>query len=156
MNCPVCKTKLETHRQERLQSLVEHVFDPNGTPTMKHVYECPNKKCDTHGVVFWNDLGELFTDEHKMANEIKYIDNNDAPFGTPNRAINIEVCKKDENKTILNLGFIRLEKIWQYNADWDGNILKRAWMLELWIRSHRSYRYVTGFFKKRAMKQLNS
>ena len=93
MKCPCCKTELLAWKRLPLETLEEHVMDPNGIPTIKTAYRCPNIKCPTNGEkftaepkVFWNEDGELYGD----SKGITFIDNNNAPFGTMWRKLNSE------------------------------------------------------------------
>ena len=60
MYCPFCGHRLSaTERQERLETLTEHVMDPNGTPSYKTVYKC---SCKPSRYTMWNYLGESYLD----------------------------------------------------------------------------------------------
>ncbi len=60
MKCPKCKHELEVTRQERLETLGEHVCDPNGTPSLKDLYQCVNIKCKCFRAFGWNTWGFLW------------------------------------------------------------------------------------------------
>ena len=138
--CPVCRRKIVPFKQLKLETLEEHASDPNGTPTLKWGYWCPDESCATRVFdIFWNDIGELYTQgcapyltKEKKAS-IPFIDNNDAPFGSFERKQNVEISKKDENKILFVfpkffpsiLSEMKVEGRYYYNADFDGNILKR-------------------------------
>lgn len=63
MYCPYCGYSLsKTDRQERLQTLDEHVTDPNGTPTYKMIYKCT---CEASRHTMWDYLGEAYLDFSK-------------------------------------------------------------------------------------------
>ena len=60
MYCPYCGYPLsKTDRQERMETLDEHVMDPNGTPSYKTVYKC---SCRPSRYTMWNYLGESYLD----------------------------------------------------------------------------------------------
>ena len=61
MYCPYCGFRIDaTTRQERLETLDEHVSDPNGTPSFKTVYKCFN--CEASKYTMWNYYGESYYD----------------------------------------------------------------------------------------------
>ena len=63
MYCPYCGHRINsTDRQERLETLAEHVMDPNGTPSYKTVYKCT---CEASKYTLWNYLGEAYLDYPK-------------------------------------------------------------------------------------------
>jgi len=140
MKCPVCKTELVQWKQLRLETLNEHVSNPNGTPSLKTAYHCPVDSCKVNGldsdgiqgpIVFWNEDGELYVSHnfsYKATKDIPYIDNNNAPFGTFERKMNVEIRKKDDNKLLYTFNGI-LWKGWKvyskysYKSNEDGDIL---------------------------------
>lgn len=137
MLCPVCRKELQKWQMLHLQTLDEHICNPNDLPLLKRAYRCPDQKCPTRIYdIFWNRAGERYSDKYITSEErkaIPFIDNNDAPFGTFQRRINVEVYKKDENKEIVRLpkwfpGVFSGMKIcteWGYTSNNDGKILKR-------------------------------
>lgn len=138
--CPVCRKPIVPFKEMRLETLDEHIFDPNGTPSLKWGYWCPDESCATRVFgIFWNDEGDLYaqacapylTREKKAS--IPFIDGNDAPFGSFQRKCNVDVYKKDQNRTIIVLpkfmpGILSGMKIrtkWSYQGDYDGKVTKR-------------------------------
>lgn len=61
--CPVCKTKLEVTHRDHYEDLVEHVSNPNGTPSMKDGYQCMNVDwCEAANLNFtWIYDGDCYT-----------------------------------------------------------------------------------------------
>lgn len=60
MYCPYCGFRIDaTTRKERLETLDEHVMDPNGTPSYKTVYKC---SCEASKYTMWNYAGESYYD----------------------------------------------------------------------------------------------
>jgi hypothetical protein len=58
LQCPKCFSFLYVSGQSRHETLSEHVINPNGTPSLKPEYRCPNKcypKC-----VFWDYDGDAY------------------------------------------------------------------------------------------------
>ena len=57
MKCPFCTAELIPGPMERYETLLEHVSDPNGEPSMRITYIC---KCSTSENCFWGFNGEFF------------------------------------------------------------------------------------------------
>jgi len=139
LKCPICKSNLFISGKARLQTLDEHVFDPNGEVSLKDVYSCVSLECDSHAFeVVWSKDGEMYA--RKFIPSPIFINNNSAPFGTLMRKINVEIYKNDEN---LHLRFSKyhLELVWKYKADFDGNVLSKRPTFKLWINN---ILYVSG------------
>ena len=134
MRCPVCRCELVEYKMLPLQTADEHIMGCEN-PSLKMAYCCPNTKncactfADGKPVVYWNEDGELYGN----AMGLPAIDNNNAPFGSFQRKINVEVYKKDENKLILALPFcfpsvlsgMNIFTHWHYKANEEGEILQR-------------------------------
>jgi hypothetical protein len=149
MKCPCCRTTLVPWKELRLETLDEHVCNPNGVPSLKWSYRCPSTTCKTNGlstdgvqgpIVFWNEGGELYASRkfpYDAMKSIPFIDNNDAPFGTFERRMKVEIYKKDENKHLHTFTGI-LWKGWKVNSQYrytsneNGDILSRKLGFE-WI-----------------------
>jgi hypothetical protein len=143
MLCPSCKASLVVTGRERLETLVEHVSDPNGTPSMKDKYECSDLSCPTRGFYFWNSYGETYTSAelYRVKPMVPFIDGNEGPFGSLERRLNIEVYKKDENHPLFGIetrwGMIRVE--YEYTANEDGGILSRRRTYRIWKKEGDHY-----------------
>jgi len=135
MNCPVCRKNLVEWKSLKLETLDDHVCNPNGEGSMRMAYHCQDEKCPTriHGI-FWDYEGELFTKSYvKNMNMINFADNNNAPFGSFQRCCNVEVYKKDENKLLVTLPLwfpgvlsgMKIRSRWIYKSNYNGDILSR-------------------------------
>ena len=61
--CPVCESELVHTHDGRYQDLVEHVCDPNGTPSLKAAYQCPDANCVARKLnASWLAEGDLYMD----------------------------------------------------------------------------------------------
>lgn len=133
MRCPVCKSELVITGRERLETLAEHVSDPNGEPCLKDKYECLNPECKTRGRLLWNAYGERYGDLPYA----DFIEGNDGPFGSFTRRANIEISKKDENHPLFGIetrwGQIRV--VYKYESDDNGNILRRWRTYAIWKKN---------------------
>ena len=135
MFCPVCRKELVEWEMLPLETLDEHVCNPNGEPSMKMAYRCSDENCVTRTRnIFWNDIGEMYARPYlRSAEQIPFIDNNDAPFGTFQRKTNVTICKKNENKTLVTLpkwfpgvlSGMEIRSRWCYKSNENGDILKR-------------------------------
>lgn len=62
IKCPVCDSQLVVTHQDRYQDLVEHVSQPNATPSMKDGYQCPNTECIAHVCgTTWIEDGDYYS-----------------------------------------------------------------------------------------------
>jgi len=121
---------------EKLQTLCEHVETPNAEPSLKAEYACSSENCPTHKYkIVWNQDGELYSDVYPFDKGIQFIDNNDAPFGTFQRKMNVEARKKDKNFTLLKFWRIRIDVKYQYDADENGKILSRKRKYDIYTRA---------------------
>jgi len=158
MFCPVCKGQIEVIGKKRLETLTEHVSDPNGTPYMKNVWKCSNKYCVTHRVgICWSNDGELYQIGNYFDTKgIKFIDNNNAPFGSFSRQMNIETSKKDENFYIFkNLFGWKLKLKWKYKSNKNGDILSKkpsfVWITPdntVYIGNIRMFNFILREYKR--------
>lgn len=140
MNCPVCRAKLIVNGQERLETLIEHVECRE--PSLKNSYICSNLNCPTHEFgVRWNDDGEFYCRKYDYDRYLKFIDNNNAPFGSFERKLNVEIYKHDEDFTLLEIFSWRLSVKYGYVSNEDGEILKRTWKIEAY---HNNCLYISG------------
>lgn len=63
LQCPCCCTELVVTHRDRYQNLGEHVSNPNGEPSLKEGYQCPNEWCVCHKSNLnctWIDDGEIY------------------------------------------------------------------------------------------------
>ena len=134
MKCPCCRSELVEGEMLRLETLEEHVCDPNGEPSLKQSYYCSNPNCPTvPAKIYWNYMGERYND----SSEVQWIDYNDAPLGSFQRKCNVEIYKKDENHLLCTIpcwplkGW-RVKAIYSYTSNENGDILSRIRKLE-WI-----------------------
>lgn len=59
MKCPCCSDELVAMDEKPYETLVEHGFAPNATPTMKVGYGCENEACPASSLqVRWLHDGE--------------------------------------------------------------------------------------------------
>lgn len=145
--CPFCKSKLFVIGIERIETLIDHVCNPNGIGSMQDIYACSNKKCESNNeesLIRWDWFGDLymFGKNYKKFNELSNSVINNAPYGTTNRKTNIEIYKKGLKKRMIevwpkwylfNFGFF-IE--YKYTADYEGNVLSKKRRLQLLKKSN--------------------
>jgi len=151
MKCPICKTELVELKKLRMETLDEHVSDPNEEISLKMAYRCPSSDCPSFGelkpIAFWNHIGEAYSNGCNRFKALPFIDNNDAPFGTWQRKANVEIYKDDENKLLFTFPCYPLKgwKVyskWYYTSNEDGDILKRK--LTFQIITSSGIMYLSG------------
>jgi hypothetical protein len=153
MLCPVCRKPLVRWQEMRLETLDEHVFNPNLLPSLKWAYQCLDEKCSTrtHGI-FWNDMGDLYIQRGfnqppmDYKEDCAFINGNNAPFGTFQRKANVEIYKKDENRKLFTfptwfpgiLSGMKVWSNWHYQSNENGDILRKRLSLN-WITKDNVY-----------------
>lgn len=139
MNCPICKTPLSVVGQKRLETLSEHVCDPNGTPSLKDVYSCNNPSCSVSSKKpMWSEEGEYFGFEYSDdMNSSIALECRKGPLGSWERKAYMEIYDHTGDRTILNVFFITVNLEWAKIADRDGNILKRRPYIRILKRDMR-------------------
>ena len=143
MKCPCCKKELIIGGQKRLETLSEHVFDPNGNPSLKDFYICNNFLCDCSALrVMWDQWGGFYAGKNwKEAQDIKFIDNNDGAFGSFERKLNVETGKHDEEFYFPKVFGWRIKIEYEYKSNEDGDILSRKLKP---ILIHNNAVYISG------------
>jgi hypothetical protein len=132
MLCPICKSELIVTGQAQLETLDEHVCNPNGEVSFKNKFECSSPICQSHGKIIWNEWGELYHQEGCSFNEkFNFVDNNDAPFGSFQRCCNVEIYKHDEDFCLCKILGRQVWVRYHYKSNENGDILKRWWKFEI-------------------------
>jgi hypothetical protein len=138
--CPMCQLTLVSNGPQCIETLDDHVMcrEPSNRETLK----CKNEKCKLHGKMFWSKDGETYSTKecgHKEFDELTAlcIGKNNSPFGTLERKLNVEINKSDENYELFKSDKIRIDVVWWYISDYNGNILFRKPKLQIW------YKYAT-------------
>lgn len=148
MQCPVCRKTLVVWKNLRLETLGEHVCDPNGEIAEKPALRCPDENCATRKVgCIWDNVegglfyeGKFLTTEEKDA--VPFIDGISAPFGSFDRGW--ATAKKAEakaNKKLFTfpkwfpgvLSEMEVHTAWTFQADDQGKITSRHFGLN-WLR----------------------
>ena len=159
MRCSVCESELiKGEGLKGYMTLGEHVSDPNQIPPDKEYYVCSDDECITRKTSsYWDPYGAFYSSDFRTKFEFK--DGWHPALGSPARKDQVEIYKKDENFTFLNLWFFKFNWIWEYEADEDGKILKRKLKLEVWkrIKGGGYVGYISGirmfFFCLRRLKE---
>ena len=140
MKCPCCLAELELGKRMKLETLTEHVCNPNGEIALKDSYHCSNTECQAYkDEVVWNEDGERYG----FKNNSSWLNGNDAPIPSFQRRMNVEIYKHDENYTLFTLFGWECKIEFKYISNEEGDILKR-WRKVVWIRPNRTV-YISGF-----------
>lgn len=73
MRCPFCFHKIVVTHQARLETLVEHVSDPNGEPSLKDAYQCVNLFCKMWKSCAWDESGDFYGDPRGASRLTRFI-----------------------------------------------------------------------------------
>lgn len=165
--CPFCGHPLVQEGQERLESLCEHVGNPNGIPSYKNVGVCKNEKCKFGKFQIWDwDSGEQYSSDFYSEYFFKRNSDNTFEFDETKNDEWLEIQKyipAAGNSISLKIGinsykYGQLKNIYfspffglliyqpyiemYYEADKLGNILKKSWKLG-WLKFNgATYSYV--------------
>jgi len=148
--CPICKSELKPSSIKRVETLSEHVTNPNGIPSEKQLYNCPNDKCKSHLYgIEWLDCGEMISKTFFHDKDMGFVNDNYAPFNTITRRLNVEIYKtnvrdKQMLHPILCLFLLRPYIQHYYKADDDGNVLKHWTRVNFLRREGRRWRTNTN------------
>jgi len=136
MKCPLCETELVVTGQREFETLIEHCSDPNMEEyPLRDVYQCTNVDCLCFvNDMFWNDYGETYfnspvLDQYKTMRDACP---NLAPFGSYERQASVEIYKEGVRRYYKPMPIVfgrQLAILCEYEADMDGNILKRWYKL---------------------------
>ena len=145
MRCPVCESHLIVTGQARIETLAEHVCDPNGTPSLKDKYECSYKGCLSQGNIFWNEYGELYSTSWSASENIPFINMNDAPFGSFQRKSNVEIYCKGliDSRKLFQIFKYTVYVKYKYKSNENGDILGKTSKIQVTKKVGSFESYVT-------------
>jgi hypothetical protein len=145
--CPVCKSEIIEGDYKKMQTLDEHVCNPNAEPSLKPTFKCSNFDCLTHKHrIFWDWFGALYGRTYNCKSI--FINQNDAPFGSSNRKSNVEIYKAGLKDRIWLSPWWTL-KLWQpmieykYTSNYDGDVLSKKIKIKFLKKSRGSKTYST-------------
>jgi hypothetical protein len=151
--CPICKSPVKIAGQESYETLSEHVTDPNATSQPKRdAYKCTNQECicnDSKHDVFWSYNGEMYGGF--MIDDEEFIGENNAPFGSFERKMNVEIGKDGLKSEIYLhpawcLWLLQPYIEYHYKGDVMGNVVKKWFTVEFLKKNERgeySYKFST-------------
>lgn len=134
--CPCCMEELVVTGQKRLRTLDEHVSGSDYV-SLKDAFQCLNPICKaSEEEIVWNRDGELYSGKNGFhgTRTVPFIRDNDAPFGSFQRASNVSIYYKGVKKKIFSyrIGKKKYNYIWKYEADYGGFITKRRITSDVW------------------------
>lgn len=153
MLCPCCKSEIIIGSEKRYQTLDEHVCSPNDDSPMRLTLICSEPSCITRGHdVFWDADGDMYGGF--TIPDFTFIGGNNSPFNSLARRLNIEIYKVGvKDKTELSpawlLGFYQPIIQWEYQANENGEVLKRSFSIRYLKKAGgKKYSvYVTPFWE---------
>lgn len=119
--CPICKKSLIFGGRSHLETLDEHVCDPNGRTSKKDYYKCSDESCSGNKMK-WLDSGEGPYADWGLIKESKFIKNNSSPFNTFHRAMNAS-----REKTLLRFGIKKFEILFQITPKANNDGIVNYW-----------------------------
>ena len=138
MLCPCCKSLLVDNGLKEFETLCEHVENSNWVNLpLRPRYNCSDLKCKTHEFgIWWNEDGELYSEKYFNNDDIKFINENDAPFNTFERKINVEIYNSGLRKhiylpSILMLFIFKPYIEFSYKSNENGDVLESNWKLNI-------------------------
>jgi len=141
--CPICETALDYGGLKRLETLEEHVGDPNGQPSLKISLICPNKYCPAHIIkCLWDTSGGFYSGIYFI--DYKYLNFKDdihSALGSWQREYDLEKKKEEQRTFKLRLGkYDRCYYYLQLDFYLPNNPLH--WSLTIWHKGR--WRCVIG------------
>lgn len=64
MRCPLCKNELAFFGVKRVETLDEHVFNPNGDGSDQDTVICRTPNCLARDLVFYDESGDLYVEDY--------------------------------------------------------------------------------------------
>lgn len=111
LRCSCCKSPLFINGQARLETLVEHVSDPNGPVSLKDQFACSNESCATRAAnVVWNEDGEVYVrGDYALFREIPFRLGEPAAIGSWWRRYNLKVKLEDRTTFRIPTPWLRID-----------------------------------------------
>lgn len=134
MYCPKCHKPLINGEKKRFETLCEHVEDPNEEfeRPLRNTFICNNPQCPAFNEnIFWDESGAMYGHNFKF----KFDNDLNSAYPSFERKMDIEIYKKGlkEEKQlhpILTLYFLKPIIVYDYKADYWGNVVDKSWQLE--------------------------
>ena len=156
--CPCCETEIVVTHSGPYEDLGEHVSNPNGTPSMKQGYQCPNEWCVANnlGAVWINDGGLYMPnvpDQIKWTSAHRIIEKfsvTGLQFALNSWQNYYELGKKavDDNTRKIHIGRLKIHIIpktkgSKYPDDQQYMPKLFGWHLEYWKKNDHGYIHVS-------------
>lgn len=124
MRCSICDKKLIISG-----SFIAEDAALNSFHTNRHT--CGDESCSAFGVVYWDDQGELYTDDYKKFKKLIFIDGLKNARGSLARKLEVECFKHDEDRCLYSGKKWGLILYVKYKANEEGDILKRYYCFRI-------------------------
>lgn len=165
LQCPCCGNDLVITHRDRYQDSMEHVSNPNGTPSMKDGYQCMDEKCIAHLMqAVWTEDGGLYISRPDGIEWETYLKGRDLFDKSLIYGVNsamgswefyyeigkIEIKKRKRSYNIFNYR-IDVEPQMQKGDDMKTEYLPHMWKkkFNFWKKSEdgRSYHHVISHYR---------
>jgi hypothetical protein len=133
MKCSICKNELVKEGMAKLETLNEHVSGIE--PCMKSKFVCSNESCVGHTKLCWNEDGDIYG----WIKGVEFVNKMSGAFGSFSRKMDVEIYKKDENYTLFQRGSWKVDVVYRYKSDEDGNVLSRKRSYTVWKKEGAHY-----------------
>jgi len=146
MNCPLCKSKLETDPDEPTFIFEDAALSE--IRTTKHI--CVNENCELNHKSYWNDYGDFFSGKLDFTRRRElFPDNTYGALNSMAKRHEVEIYKNGLRKSFylspwFTLTWLKPMIEFNYKGDEMGNILKRTYKLKFLYRSN-SKEYTTFY-----------
>jgi hypothetical protein len=141
-SCPICGKELVYTGDEKLETLNEHVSDPNGEPVLKFCFKCPWDCCLANILNFsWSSEGGLYmTGNYTNTNQIKFKDDIHSSIGSFDREMDETRAQEKARTFNIRIGKVEFYSLLHLEFQlYPNNPL--YWTVVIWWKG----RYITSF-----------
>jgi hypothetical protein len=144
--CPVCVREMVRGKQDRYQTLDEHICCPEREPPRRDAWVCDYSSCVTNQLgLFWAEDGEGPYNAVAAYRQVKWVNDNPCPFNTPARAEAFRYGYHAEDKTYY-MGKLSIQKEVRYTSNDFGDKVGRKVNYSLYWNNCHYTPGITMFF----------
>lgn len=154
IKCTCCDSILVVTHQERYQDLAEHVSNPNGMPSLKDGYQCPNEKCIAHNCdVTWIADGDCYFSANsgftfqELKQELEA--NHGTSYAVDSWNYHYELGKQAIKRLTWSINLYWFKFVFEpREKGWNYGIEKRHmpniwnWKMEIWKRDEHGWTHL--------------
>lgn len=131
--CPVCGKELIYSGDRNLETLNEHVSDPNGKPALKFCFTCGYDYCIANKLEFgWNSGGDLYTlRDYYNTDQIKFKNDITSSIGSWQRKYDDKIAR--EKSRTFRIKFSKWD-VWNFKLMFEFFIPNNPlhWSVSIW------------------------